>query len=84
MVQIYAGKQGQYTKAYPMKSESEIGATLQHLIRQVGAPNLLFSDNAKAEIGKTVTELLRYYSIKDHQSEPGHQHQNYAERVIHI
>jgi Reverse transcriptase (RNA-dependent DNA polymerase) len=82
MVQIYAGKQGQYTKAYPMKSESEIASTLQHLIRQVGAPNLLFSDNAKAEIGKAVTELLRYYSIKDHQSEPGHQHQNYAERVI--
>jgi hypothetical protein len=79
MVQIYAGKQGQFTKAYPMKSESDIASMLQDLIRQVGAPNLLFSDNAKSEIGKAVTELLRYYSIKDHQSEPGHQNQNYAE-----
>lgn len=82
MAQIYAGKKTQLTHAFPMKSETEIGATLMELIRKVGAPNLLFSDNAKAEIGKTVQDILRWYSIKDHQSEPHHQHQNYAERVI--
>ena len=45
-------------------------------------PNALFSDNAKAQIGKTVKEILRMYAIKDFQCEPHHQHQNFAERQI--
>jgi hypothetical protein len=82
MAQIYCGKKTQLTAAFPMKSESEMPATLQDFIRKNGAPNLLFSDNAKVQIGKTVDSILRHYGIDDHQSEPHHQHQNYAERKI--
>lgn len=46
------------------------------------APNLLFSDNAKVQIGKTANSMLGHCGIDDHQSEPCHQHQNYAERRI--
>jgi transposase InsO family protein len=82
MAQIYCGKKTQLTAAFPMKSESEMPATLQDFIRKEGAPNLLFSDNAKVQIGKTVQSILRHYGIDDYQSEPYHQHQNYAERRI--
>ena len=82
MAQIYCGKKTQLTAAFPMKSETEMPATLQDFIRKEGAPNLLFSDNAKVQIGKTVNSILRHYGIDDHQSEPYHQHQNYAERRI--
>jgi transposase InsO family protein len=82
MAQIFCGKKTQLTAAYPMKSESEMPATLQEFIRKEGAPNLLFSDNAKVQIGAAVNAILRHYGIDDHQSESYHQHQNYAERRI--
>jgi hypothetical protein len=44
--------------------------------------NALFSDNAKAQCGKRVLDILRLYAIKDFQCEPHHQHQNFAERKI--
>jgi len=43
---------------------------------------MLISDNAKVAIGKSVQDILWYYAIKDNQSEPNFQHQNYAERRI--
>ena len=70
------------TNAFPMTSKGDVGGTLMELIRKVGAPNLLFSDNAKENLSKKVKEILNWYSIDDHQCEPHHQHQNYAERVI--
>ena len=56
--------------------------TLQDFIRQWGAPSGLISELAKVEISKQVKEILRMYAIKNMQSEPNHQHQNYAEREI--
>ena len=82
MVQLYCGKSSQLTAVYPMKSDHEMSHTLEDFIRHHGAPNALFSDNAKAQIGKAVLNILRMYSIKDFQCEPHHQHQNYAERRI--
>jgi hypothetical protein len=82
MVQLYAGKTSNYTKAYPMKREGEMSHTLEDLIREVGAPSILFSDNAKAQTSKEVLEILRFYAIGDFQCEPYHQHQNAAERQI--
>lgn len=41
--------------------------------------DLLISDRAKVEISKKVKDVLRAYHIKDYQSEPHHQHQNFAE-----
>jgi hypothetical protein len=81
-VQLYAGKTSQYTRIFPMQHEREMPGTLEDFIRQVGAPNVLFSDNTKVQIGAKVRNILRHYSIGDQQSEPHHQHQNYAERRI--
>ena len=65
-----------------MQSESQMPGTLEDFIRQVGTPNVLFSDNAKVQIGAKVRNILHHYSIDDFQCEPHHQHQNYAERRI--
>ena len=65
-----------------MTSESQMSQTLQDFIRRHGAPDVLMSDNAKTQIGKKVTEILRNYHIADHQSEPYYQNQNSAERRI--
>ena len=82
MLQLYCGCDSQLTAVYPMKSESEMSNTLEDFIRQYGAPNGIFSDNAKAQVGRAVQEILRMYAIKDFQCEPHHQHQNPAERRI--
>ena len=42
--------------------------------------NMLISDRAKVKISKQCHDILRAYCIKDFQSEPHYQHQNYAER----
>ena len=41
--------------------------------------NRLLSDRAQVEISARVKEILRAYAIGDWQSEPYHQHQNFAE-----
>src|SRR3982750_1632840 len=56
--------------------------TLQDFIRQWGAPSELFLDSAVFETSKAIKDILRHYCIKDMQSEPNHQHQNYAEKKI--
>jgi hypothetical protein len=53
-----------------MHRESEMPGTFEDFIRQVGAPNSLFSDNSKVQIGKKCTELLRMYGIMNFQCEP--------------
>jgi hypothetical protein len=82
MAQLYVGKTSSKTVVYPMCLESDMSKTLKDLIRDHGAPNSLFSDNAKAQGGKRVLDILRLYGIKDFQSEPHHQHQNFSERKI--
>ena len=82
MAQIYAGKRSSKLVAYGMTSETQMPNTLEDLIRRYAAPNCLFSDNAKVQIGAGVRDILRLYKIKDFQCEPEYQHQNFAERKI--
>ena len=82
MVQLFCGCSSLLTAVYPMRRENNIAGTLEDFIRHHGAPNALFSDNAKSQIGRAVQEILRMYAIKDFQCEPHHQHQNFAERRI--
>jgi hypothetical protein len=79
MVQLFCGRQSLLTAVYPMRRESNITANLEDLIRQYGATNSMFSDNAKSQIGKAVCEIMRMYATKDYQSEPHHQHPNLAD-----
>jgi hypothetical protein len=82
MVQLFCGCTSLLTAVYSMSSETQMSGALEDFIRHHGAPNGLFSDNAKAQTGKAVQEILRMYAIKDFQCEPHHQHQNFAERRI--
>jgi hypothetical protein len=65
MLQLYCNCESQLTAVFPMKTESEMAVTLEAFIRFHGAPNALFSDNAKAQIGRVVQDILRMYAIKD-------------------
>ena len=65
-----------------MRTETQMPDTLRDFIRQWGAPSGLMSDSAKVETSKQIKEILQMYAIKDQQSKPYHQHQNYAERRI--
>ena len=49
----------------------------------MGAPSRLILDLAIVETSKAVKDILHHYSIKDMQSEPYHEHQNYKKRRIH-
>ena len=78
--QLFVGRKSLLSDVYAMKSESEFPDMLEEVIRKRGAMDTLVSDRAQVEISKKVVNILRTYCIKDFQSEPEHQHQNYAER----
>jgi hypothetical protein len=82
MVQFYSGVQSLLSKAFPMKSSSEMPCTLEAFIRTCEAPNALLSDNSPQQCNIKVKEILWLHSINDMQCEPHHQHQNHAERRI--
>jgi hypothetical protein len=82
IAQLYVGKARSKTVFYPMGLKSDMSKALEDLIRNHGAPNSLFSDSAKAQCSKHVLDILCLYGIKDFQSEPHHQHQNFAESKI--
>jgi hypothetical protein len=65
-----------------MKCENNIASTLEDFIPHYGAPNALFSDNSRSQIGRAVQDTLCMYAINDFQCEPHHPHQNYAEQSI--
>ena len=79
MLQVFTGMDSELV---PMKSETEVPDTILDFIRHYGAMDGLMSDNAKSEMSFAVRDILRLYTIKDHQSEPQYQHQNPVERCI--
>jgi hypothetical protein len=82
IVQLFCGCSSLLTAVYPMRRENNIAGTLEDFISHYGAPDALFSDNAKSQIGRAVQEILCMYAIKDFQCEPHNQHQNYTEQRI--
>ena len=80
--QIFVGRKSRFCDVYGCKTDKQFVDTLEDVIRQRGAMDKLISDHAQAEISRRVNEVLRAYHIKDWQSEPYHQNQNYAERFI--
>jgi transposase InsO family protein len=65
-----------------MKMECEMAGALEDFISFHGTPNALYSDNAKAQIGHAIQEILRMYLILDFQFKPHCQLQNLAEHWI--
>ena len=82
MTQIFTGCTSHLTKAYPMHSEKQMPQTLMKFIKEEGAMNNLVGDNAKVAISHKVQEILDWYCIGQHFSEPEQQNQNPAERRI--
>ena len=80
IAQIYVGRKTLVVDVCAMKTEKEFIHTLQENIRKRGAMDMSISDRAKMEISKQCHDILRAYCIKDWQSEPNYQHQNFAER----
>ena len=80
IAQIYVGQNTLFTDVYPMKTEKQFVNTLEDKIRKRGAMDKLISDRSQVEISHKAKDILRAYCIDDWQSEPHHQHQNYAER----
>ena len=66
--------------AYGIKSQKQFINTLYDNIRFRGAMTTLITDGGRYEISKKVADLLRNLFIKQHESEPYHQHQNKAEQ----
>jgi hypothetical protein len=63
-----------------MSTDKQFVNTLEDNIRYRGAMDKLISDLAQLEISNRAKDLLRAIAIDDWQSEPGYQHQNFAER----
>jgi uncharacterized membrane protein YgcG len=77
--QLYVGRRSYVTDVYAMRGEAEIPRTLEDNIRERGAMQCLVSDGAKAATSNKTKDILRLLHIKDWQSEPHNQQQNFAE-----
>ena len=83
--QIFVGRKSLVIDVYGMSSDAQFVNTLEDVIRKRGAMDTLISDSARVEISERVKTILRNLFIKDWQSEPNYQHQNFAEhRYRHI
>ena len=78
--QFYISHTSHIADAFEILSEKEFVNTLEDIIQRRGAMDLLISDNVKSETSGHVDDVLRAYKIKDWQSEPYFQHQNFAEQ----
>ena len=81
MAQFFIGRKTLVGDIYPAanKTNAEFVATLQENIWKRGAMDKLISDRAREECGMAAQAVLQDYAIDDWQSEPYHQHQNFAE-----
>ena len=79
--QIFCGKLSKYISVAGCSTDAEFANTLNDEIRLRGAMDILINDRAQAEISHRVKDILRTYVIKDWQSEPHKQQQNYLERA---
>ena len=83
--QLYADGQG-FINIYPMESKDKAGETLKSIVRDVGIPNTIISDNAPEQTGKNSTfqQTCRKYNIEARSTEPYSPWQNKAEGNIKI
>ena len=80
MAQFFVGRDTFVCDAYGIKTQKQFINTLYDNIRFRGAMTTLITDGGRYEISKKVADLLRSLFIKQHESEPYHQHKNKAEQ----
>jgi hypothetical protein len=78
--QIFVGRDTMVSDIYPLKSDEGYLSTLQENVQNRGAMDMIISDSAKQLVNNKVKQYLRSLVIKDWESEPGYQNQNFAER----
>ena len=72
--QLFVGRQSLVADIFGIKTDGQFVNALQDVIRKRGAPTLLISDRAQAEVGKKIEEICRELVIGQWQSEPHYQH----------
>ncbi|KAL7570793.1 hypothetical protein ACA910_014422 [Epithemia clementina (nom. ined.)] len=80
--QFFAGRKTLVCDVYPLQRDKQFINALEDIIRKRGAMESLISDRAQVLISKKVDDLLRSLLIKVFNSEPHHQHQNFAENMF--
>ena len=80
MAQFFVGRDTLVCDAYGIKTPKQFINTLYDNIRFREAMTTLITDGGRYEISKKVADLLRNLFIKQHESEPYHQHQKKAEQ----
>jgi hypothetical protein len=80
--QIFVEEQSGYTVVIPLKSKGQAHVALQGFIQYVGAPQSVIVDGAPEENKGEWLNTCRTFCIPLHNTEPGYQNQNWAERRI--
>ena len=80
MAKFFVGQDTLVCDAHGIKTQNQLINTLCDNIRFRGAMTTLITDGGRYEISKIVADILRSLFIKQHESEPYHQHQNKAEQ----
>ena len=80
--QIFVGLNSDFWATYPLKTESTNGEALQDYTRTHGCPNIIRTDNAQSELGKTWTKHCQTHVIGTETTETHHPWQNPAEKRI--
>ena len=78
-VLILAFKRGRLVKAYPMKSKNDVLECVCQFLTDIGIPEKILLHRAGEFVQwEKFLQELGQYKIKQHVSEPHHQHQNYV------
>jgi hypothetical protein len=80
--QMFVGLDSDFWVTYPMKTESANGEALQDYTCTYGCPNIIRTDNAQSELGRTWTKHCQTHVIGTESTEPHHPWQNPAEKPI--
>ena len=81
-VQLFVHVKSDYVFARCMQRESHSHGAYQDFIREIGAPQLLVTDNSQTQTGKLWEVTSRKTMIKQRKFAPYNQNQNKAERRI--
>ena len=81
-VQIFIGHNSKYINVYRVATDHVLSHTLEENIMNQGAMDILISNNACTATSQKVKDILHMYCVKSYNSEPHHQHKNYAEHCI--
>jgi hypothetical protein len=81
-VKIFVSLLSQFIFVRCMRREAHSHGAYQDFVRNVGAPNILLTDNSQTQTGKKWTATSRANVTKQINSVPHNQNQNHAERKI--